>query len=274
MTMHYTEDDLILYYYGEHRRRQRVERHLAACAACAAAYREIAGSLRLVREPDVQERTDQYGLEVWQRIRNRLPEQEAPWWAVWVHPSPGGRGIGQGLAVAGAVVVLVMAAFIAGRSWPGVDRAVPGDEDVVDAGPGDPGNDVGRDAGERVRLAAIGDHLEQSERVLLDFVNAYGTLAEPADVSSQQEGAADLIVANRLYRDASTQAGDEPVAGLLDELERNLLEIVHGPATLSSSELDQIRMRLDAAALLFRVRFLSEELRERELAPITPRKTT
>jgi hypothetical protein len=32
-------------------------------------------------------------------------------------------------------------------------------------------------------------------------------------------------------------------------------------------------MRLDAAALLFRVRVLSEELRERELATPTPRNT-
>jgi hypothetical protein len=109
--------------------------------------------------------------------------------------------------------------------------------------------------------------------VLLDFVNAYGTADQPADVSSQQEWASDLITANRLYRDASTAAGDGTVAAVLDELERCLLELVHGPATLTPQELDRIRMRLDAAALLFRVRVLSEELRERELATPTPRNT-
>jgi hypothetical protein len=82
-----------------------------------------------------------------------------------------------------------------------------------------------------------------------------------------------LISANRLYRDASTAAGDETVAAVLDELERSLLELVHGPATLTPQQLDQIRLRLEGAALLFRVRVLSEELRERELAPPTPRKT-
>jgi hypothetical protein len=128
-------------------------------------------------------------------------------------------------------------------------------------------------AGERVRLAAVSDHLEESERVLLDFVNAYGTADQPADVSWQQQWAADLISANRLYRDASTAAGDDTVATVLDELERNLLELVHGPATLTPQQLDQVRLRLDAAALLFRVRVLSEELRERELAPPPPRKT-
>jgi hypothetical protein len=42
---------------------------------------------------------------------------------------------------------------------------------------------------------------------------------------------------------------------------------------LTAAELEQLRLRLDAAALLFKVRVLSEEMRERELAPITPRKT-
>ena len=96
--------------------------------------------------------------------------------------------------------------------------------------------------------------------MLLDFVNAYGTAEQPANVSAQQQWAADLISANRLYRDASTAAGDEMVAAVLDELERSLLELVHGPATLTPQELDQIRLRLDAAALLFRVRVLSDRI--------------
>jgi hypothetical protein len=235
-----------------------VEQHLADCSPCRTLYREIAGSLSLVADPEVPARGDQYGLEVWQRIRHQLPEQEAPWWAVWTRPHR--------LALAGAAAMLLLAAFVAGLSWPRADQPVQATNAAAEVLP-DP------DAGERVRLAAVGDHLEQSERVLLDFVNAYGTADQPADVSSQQEWAADLISANRLYRDASTAAGDETVAAVLDELERSLLELVHGPATLTPQQLDQIRLRLEGAALLFRVRVLSEELRERELAPPTPRKT-
>lgn len=257
-TMHYTEDDLILYYYGEHRRRMRVEQHLADCAPCRELYQGLAASLALVADPEIPERADQYGLEVWQRIRHQLPEQEAPWWAVWTRPHR--------LALAGAAAALVLAAFIAGRTWPGGEAPVQPTVAVAEP-------EVGADAGARVRLAAIGDHLEQSERVLLDFVNAYGTADQPADVTSQQQGAADLISANRLYRDASTAAGDETVAAVLDELERNLLEIVHGPATLTPKDLEQIRLRLDAAALLFRVRVLSEQMRERELDVPIARKT-
>jgi hypothetical protein len=252
--MHYSEDDLILYYYGEHRRRGHIEQHLEACASCGALYEDLAASLALVGAPEAPSRGEQYGLEVWQRIRHRLPEQEPIWRALWSRPR---------LAVAGAAIVLALAAFVAGRSWPHPAPVAPATT-AVDPLP---------DYGERVRLAAVGDHLEQSERVLLDFVNASGTADAPADVSSQQEWAADLITANRLFRDASAEAGDETVAALLDELERNLLELVHGPATLTATELEQVRLRLDAAALLFRVRVLSDEMRERELAPMTSRNT-
>ena len=55
---HYTEDDLTLYYYGEGRRRADVERHLGGCAACAALYREIAGTLAMIAAPEVPERGD------------------------------------------------------------------------------------------------------------------------------------------------------------------------------------------------------------------------
>jgi hypothetical protein len=255
--MHYTEDELILYYYGEHRRRVRVEQHLAACGSCRALYQDITASLALVADPEIPARGDQYGLEVWQRIRHQLPDQEAPWWAVWTRPHR--------LALTGSLAALVLAAFVAGLSWRSDPQVEPANAAAAPVS--------GPDAGERVRFAAVSDHLEESERVLLDFVNADGTADQPADVSTQQQWAADLISANRLYRDASTAAGDVLVAAVLDELERNLLELVHGPATLTREELDQIRLRLDAAALLFRVRVLSDQLRERELTPPTPRKT-
>jgi hypothetical protein len=254
--MHYTEDDLILYYYGEHRRRARIEEHLAACPSCQARFREFAASLALVPEPAIPERDERYGLEVWQRIRHQLPEQESAWWSWGISPAR--------VAVAAAALLLALAAFGASRFWPAPQPAVP-----VSAGIAV----LPADAGERVRLAAVGDHLEQSERILLDFINSDATDGDPADVTALQQGASDLIMSNRLYRDASTEAGDEPVAALLDELERNLLELAHGPASLTPADLDDVRTRIDAAALLFRVRVLSDDLRERELAPLSARNT-
>jgi hypothetical protein len=248
---HFSEDELILYHYGEGRRRDRIEAHLRTCTACAAVYGEIAGTLDLLPDLDAPERDERYGLEVWQRIRHDLPARDAPWWMAWQRP-----------ALAGGVAALVLAAFLAGRGWP-----PSGSTPVFPAR----ASDVSADGGERIRRAAIGDHLEQSERVLLDLVNAGGA---HVDVRAQQASASDLLDSNRLYRHEAELAGEDSVAGVLDELERQLLEIVHGPPTLTPAELEAVRVRLDAAALLFKVRVLSDELRERELAPFQPRKTT
>jgi len=75
---HSTEDDLVLHHYGEGRRRDELDQHLHTCAACAALYQEIAGTLATVRDADIPERDDRYGLEVWQRIRHDLPRRKHP----------------------------------------------------------------------------------------------------------------------------------------------------------------------------------------------------
>ena len=95
---HYTEDDLTLYYYGEGRRRHDIETHLESCGSCAATYREIAATLAMVAAPEVPERGDQYGLDVWQRIRHTLPERETGVLRFWGFSgfwgSRGSRGSG------------------------------------------------------------------------------------------------------------------------------------------------------------------------------------
>jgi hypothetical protein len=250
---HYTDEDLILHYYGEGTRRAAVEGHLEICAACKALYSSIGDTLQLVPETEIPTRDDSYALEVWQRIRSRLPEHQVPWRHACFEWSP--------MTVAAAVVALVMTAFVAGRTWPSRAPTAPIAVPAVDP----------NTAGDRVRLAAIGDHLERSEGMLLDLINAG---AETIDLTDQQTSAADLIDANRLYRDAATRAGDARVASLLDDLERSLLDLVHGPSMPTPAQLEAIRTRMDAAALVFKVRILADELHERETAPIHTRKTT
>lgn len=252
---HPSEEELILHFYRESAQPAAIQIHLGACPTCAAEYEAIAGTLTLVTIPPTPERSDLYGLEVWQRIRPLLPAPE-PWWRL-------SRIRLSGLTATAASVVLIVAAFVAGRySSPREVSVAPSSSQFVG---------VRVDADQRARTAAIADHLERSERVLLDLSNLEGP---SVDVSSQQAWAADLVDANRLYREAAAQAGDTTVAGVLDDLERSLLDIVHAPSKLTPAELDDVRTRLDAAALLFKVRILSNELREREIAPIAPRKTT
>ena len=251
---HLTDDELILYFYGETRRAGQIDRHLSECPECSASYRDIAGTLALVATPDAPARGEAYGEQVWQRIRHQLPDQEHVGWFAWMNWHR------TALAAAAAALIIVAAA---GRAWttrrPAAATRVAAAVETTPA-----------DVSERVRLAAIGDHLEQSERVLLDVTNAQGA---SIDVSSEQAWAASLIDANRLYRDAALHAGDDDVASLLDELERGLLDLVHGPSKLTAAELQRSLVRLDAATLLFKIRVLSDELRERELAPAKPRTT-
>jgi hypothetical protein len=274
---HYSEDELTLYYYGEGRHRPNVERHLDECAACAKVYREIAGTLTMIAAPEVPERGDQYGLEVWQRIRHKLPEQEETGFARFVRIAtftprrlapwsqfPALKGLG----VAATAAVLVVAAFLAGRT--SRDTAAP---PAVGTSPANVVVDNGNaDARQRILLTSVADHLDRSERVLTDIMNA----PDSGDISSAQGWADDLLTTSRLYRQDAMEAGEQSVATVLDDLERSLLEIVHSPSRISAADLEQIRRRIDAAALLFKVRVMSDQLRQREQppAPSSPRMST
>src|SRR5258708_32477772 len=92
-----------------------------------------------------------------------------------------------------------------------------------------------------------------------------------SDISTEQGWAEDLITTSRLYRQDAADAGEQSVALVLDELERSLLEIVHTPSRATAAHLDEIRRRIDAASLLFKVRVLGTELRQREQDAPRPR---
>jgi hypothetical protein len=288
VSTHYSEDDLTLYYYGEGRRRAAIERHLQDCAACATLHREIAGTLAMIVADDVPERGDQYGLEIWQRIRHQLPEQEArfTWFARFIGFGFEGFGpFGRLAAVGGAVAVLMLVAFIAGRSSSPSNPVIAGNTTNPGNGakPGNPNNGgstpnlVNAEASrQRILLTSVADHLDRSERMLTDIMNA-NDVPHGSDISVEQGWAEDLLTTSRLYRQDAMDAGEQSVANVLDDLERNLLEIVHSPAKISAADLEQLRKRIDAAALLFKVRVMSEALRERESAPAdrpTPRGST
>jgi hypothetical protein len=253
---HYSEDDLTLYYYGEGRRRDAIEQHLSGCAACAALYRDISGTLQLIAPPEAPERGDQYGLEVWQRIRHKLPERPEPWWGSFFQRDR--------LTLAAAAAMLVLVAFVAGRVSPRQPAAPAGNTGLAATAAG--GNAAAGDTRQRILLTSVAEHLDRSERVLTDIMNA----ADSGDISNEQRWADDLLTTSRLYRQDAADAGEQSVAGVLDDLERSLLEIVNSPSKISAADLEQIRRRIDAASLLFKVRVMGDELRQRELAPQRP----
>jgi hypothetical protein len=168
----------------------------------------------------------------------------------------------------------MIGAFVGGRAWQraATPVATTATNSANPANPEHPANPENLEHPEnRILLTSVADHLDRTDRVLTDIMNA-----PRGDISTEQRWADDLLDASRLYRQDAIAAGEDSVASILDELERSLIEIVHSPSRISAADLEQIRRRIDAASLLFKVRVMSDELRQREGARdrSTPRVST
>ncbi len=117
---------------------------------------------------------------------------------------------------------------------------------------------------ERILLIDLGDHLDRSQRVLVELVTAEGATA--SDRSSERDRAEQLVWANRLYRETAAATGDSSVVDLLDQLERVLVEVAASPSNPSAREMDDVRRRIESGSLLFKVRVVSTDLQERRKA--------
>ena len=114
---------------------------------------------------------------------------------------------------------------------------------------------------DRVLHAAVGDHLDRTQMMLTELVN---NDVDQADVfAGEQARASDLVAVNRLIRQSASQSGDAGVADVLEDLERVLLEIANAPADVTSNELSDLKDRITAQDLLFRVRVIASEMRNR-----------
>ena len=240
--MHLTEDDLILHFYreGAEGGRAAIDAHLNACGDCRAGYERLTRVLSAVEADSVPARGATYGTEVWQRLRPRLPAEPPRRWFSRDVPR---------WAFAGAAAVVLAVAFIAGRYWPAAPVSVPVPVQSSQVR-------------ERVLLVAVGDHLERSQMVLVELMNL--PAGQGIDISPEQQWARELVASNRLYRQTAAKAGEAGVESVLDELEPILLEIVHSPSTLPSAEVEAIRQRIEAKGILFKVRVIGTQVRERE----------
>ena len=242
---HHSDDELLLDYYGEP---SASSAHLAECSECAERLRQLKSTLDGVTlEPP--ERGDQYGLEVWQAIRHRLPARES-WWQSMLGLRP--------VLAAAAAIVLLIAGFAAGRLWP--EDAQPAPQIAVS--PADAVTAVGLSDDEARRRAVymtVTDHFDRSDRVLAEIMNAPG----PYDLMSERQSAKDLVAASRLYRQNAVVIDEPAVAAVLEEVERVLLDVVHQPSTATVADLNEIRRRIESASLLFKLRVMANELQQR-----------
>jgi hypothetical protein len=242
---HLSDEQLILHYYGEDTQSTAVDRHLTVCSECRACYQKLVLILNAVSTAPAAERSAAYGAEVWRRLQPSLVVSPRRRVGVLHFPR-------RSWMATGAIAAMLLLAFLAGRFLHKPDRpevvAIPGA------------------VRERILLAAVEHHFERSQMVLAELANANpsGTL----DISSEQERARELLSENRLYRQTAASAGESAVAGVLDELERVLLEIAHSPSRLSTPDLEKIRDRIESEGIIFKVRVIGSKVKQQEKAPI------
>lgn len=241
---HLSEEQIVLHYYGDAEEASEVERHLAACAECRAEFARVQSTLRQIEPLEVPEPAAGFEEKTWLNLRDRLPEKGS-----FLQRLLQGR---QKWALAGAMAVLLAAAFLAGRFWPR-----PGPQIAEQ-----PPSQVNP---QRVVLVAVSDHLERSQMLLVEIMNA--DTKGPINLSSEQAEARELLDSNHLYRVSSQQAGDPQVARLLEQLGRVLAEIANGPANVSPEDLQQVRHTIQAEGLLFKVRVVSSEVNSKVRRP-------
>jgi hypothetical protein len=248
---HISEEQLVLFYYGETAEAAGIESHLKECEACRGEFRALQLVLNTVDSAPVPERSADYGEQVWRRIEGRVghrPRRNVWRWWIW----------------APAMATLVVGAFLAGRFSFREGSAGPATAAVTSRQAAQANNQQIR---ERILLVAVGDHLERSQMVLAELSNAPEGKGK-LDISDERQLAADLLDDNRLYRQTAASTGDKGVASVLDDLENVLMEIAHSPSEVSSQQLDELRQQIRERGLLFKVRVLGTRVREQESKPI------
>jgi hypothetical protein len=252
---HLSDDDLVLHYYGEMIAADEhgAAGHLAECQACQQNYARLQRVLAVVDSAPVAEAPDGFERVAWARLEPALPVRRRGWLS-WLAVSPAR------LAWAAMVAVLVAGAFVAGRLTPRLNQPTVTPA-ATEASRGQ--------VRERILLVDLGDHLDRSQMVLVELVTSGST--GDVDISSEQARAQQLLAANRLYRQTAATTGDAAVASVLDELERVLVDVAASPSTLTQGDLDAVRRRIESKGLLFKVRVVSSEVRERQKAAIQER---
>ena len=240
---HLSEEQIVLHYYGDAEEASEIESHLTACSECRTEFARVQSMLKQIEPVEVPEPPASFEEKTWLNLHDRLPIKGGIFRGLF--------GPQQKWALAGTMALLLVAAFLAGRFWPR-----PGQQIVQQPAQVNP---------QRVVLVAVGDHLERSQMLLVEIMNA--DTKGPIDLSSEQAEARDLLDNNHLYRLSAQQAGDPQVARLLDQLGRVLAEIANGPAEVSPGDLQQVRHTIQSEGLLFKVRVVGSEVNSRVRRP-------
>jgi hypothetical protein len=252
-TMHHPdEDSLVLHYYGELDAAEEAATaaHLGSCRGCHQQYTRLQRVLAAVNTMPSPALPEGFERTVWARLEPALPQPRTWWSRLFVAPP--------NLAWAATIVLLVATAFFAGR----LSRQPDGGAAALTA----------EQIREGVLLTDLNEHLHRSQTMLIELVSGEGeTDASGVDIRPERDRAEELVAANRLYRQTASEAGDVAVGELLDDLERLLVELATRPDHVSTDEFERMRQRVAAKDLLFKLRIVSDGVRERQTQQIRAR---
>lgn len=247
---HPGEDDLVLLFYGDTgpEEERQMTAHLENCVTCQPVWQQIRTTLAAVDAAAVPEPPADFERVMWARVQGALEGMSparTPWWSL------------RHLAPAGALAAVLLAMLVIGRYWPvtiPADVAVNHAQAVPASAPAS--------QSERALLVAMDDHLERSELLLVEVMNA--SVDDAARQEFERETADDLLSSSRLYRQTATHTGNVQLASMLEDLEAVLVEIARTPRQLRQQNLSALRTRIEQDDLIFKVRVVTDEIRERQ----------
>jgi len=244
---HPSDDELTLHFYGEHSPadRARIDAHLGECGLCQSTWDEIGRTLTMARGADVPEPPADFERVMWARVSAGLPSR-APRWT-WRALAP--------LASLG-VVVLTLAVGSRVSEAPSVEP----DAETAETAPA-PVDAEALESRERALFTALDGHLAQTELLLVELLNGPDRVG--GDFDFARSTAQDLVASGRLYRATAQQTGHRRVAAMLEDLEPVLVEVARSPEQVDSATVQSLRERIDDDGLLFKVRAVTSDVRDR-----------
>jgi len=249
---HITDDDLILLFYGEHEN-SALAAIVAESEELSARFDALSAELRLTDNFVPPVREDDYDAEVWQQISSRLADDHpvsGHHWKGWLASISQPR-----FSLAGALSIALVAvlAFMLGRN---------GGQELNTDLPGSLNGTAVALAGidaNRLLTRSVSGHLQEVNLVLTQFVNS------TESGSKEAEYATDMLVANRLYRQAARSQGKHKLAAFLADLEPLLIELAYEAQSGSSATRERMQNEVKDG-LLFRVRVMNKQLDRPEIS--------
>ena len=246
-----TNEDLVLLYYGEHED-PGLAAEVAASPELSARFDALCAELGQMDQFAPPARDDDYGADTWLKISPRLAvtgERPAGFLDSLRNVLARPRFSLAGVAALGFVAVL---AFMLGRQGTQPGAVLPGETGLPQTAALEPG-------AERLLTTSVSGHLEELNIVLTEFVNSDESPAYEA------ERATDMLVANRLYRQAAAARGDQKLAAFLAGIEPLLIELAYEAHRKSPETRERMQQEVKDS-LLFRVRAVSQHLQKSTLS--------